>query len=395
MDELDRVLGGGLVPGAVVLLAGEPGVGKSTLLLEAGALVSRSGAVLYVTGEESAAQIRLRADRIRAVGDNLYIAAETELAAVLAQVDAVRPELLIVDSVQTIIAPGVEGTPGGVTQIREVTAALMTVAKQRSLTTVLVGHVTKDGAIAGPRALEHLVDVVLHFEGDRHAQLRMVRALKNRFGPTDEVGCFELGETGLTGLADPSGLFVSRHGGQVPGTCLTVTLEGRRPLMAEVQTLVAAGIPELPPRRVTAGLDAARVAMVIAVLQRRANVQLGRQDVFAATVGGVRLSEPAVDLAIGLAVASAAADLSVAGPVVAVGEVGLAGEVRRVPGVARRIAEAQRLGFRRAIVPAGWASERGGPDGPGGRDPAAGGTPGVREVTSVKEAIAAALGGKA
>src|SRR5690349_19649318 len=239
MDELDRVLGGGLVPGAVVLLAGEPGVGKSTLLLEAGALVSESGPVLYVTGEESAAQVRLRADRTGALGRNLYIAAETELSAVLAHVEEVRPELLIVDSVQTILAPGVEGTPGGVTQIREVTSALMAVAKQRSLTTMLVGHVTKDGGIAGPRALEHLVDVVLHFEGDRHAQLRMVRALKNRFGPTDEVGCFELGEAGLIGLPDPSGLFLSQRGFHVPGTCVTVTLEGRRPLMAEVQTLVA------------------------------------------------------------------------------------------------------------------------------------------------------------
>jgi len=406
LDELDRVLGGGLIPGAVVLLAGEPGVGKSTLLLEAGALVSRTGPVLYVTGEESAAQVRLRADRIGAVGDNLYIAAETELSAVLAQVEAVRPELLIVDSVQTIVAPGVEGTPGGVTQIREVTSALMAVAKQQSLSTVLVGHVTKDGAIAGPRALEHLVDVVLHFEGDRHAQLRMVRALKNRFGPTDEVGCFELGETGLAGLADPSGLFISQHGSHVPGTCLTVTLEGRRPLIAEVQTLVAPSAgPEIPPRRVTAGLDSARVAMVIAVLQRRADVKLGRQDVFAATIGGVRLAEPAVDLALALALASAAADLSVAGPVVAVGEVGLAGEVRRVPGVARRIAEAQRLGFRRAIVPAGWASERGGTEDPDGRGTNA--RPlasvrdvtsvreltSVREVTSVQEAIAAALGG--
>src|SRR5215470_8629793 len=401
LDELDRVLGGGLVPGAVVLLAGEPGVGKSTLLLEAGALASESeGPVLYVTGEESAAQVRLRADRIGAVGSRLYLAAETELATVLAHVEAVRPQLLIVDSVQTITAPGVDGTPGGVTQIREVTSALMTVAKQQSLTTVLVGHVTKDGAIAGPRALEHLVDVVLHFEGDRHAQLRMVRALKNRFGPTDEVGCFELGEAGLAGLADPSGLFISQHGGHVPGTCLTVTLEGRRPLIAEVQTLVApAAAPEVPPRRVTAGLDSARVAMVIAVLQRRADVKLGRQDVFAATIGGVRLAEPAVDLAVALALASAAADLSVAGPVVAIGEVGLAGEVRRVPGVARRIAEAQRLGFQRAIVPAGWASERAGPEDPDGRAAvtgrgAAARTPGdVREVTSVKEAIAAALGG--
>jgi DNA repair protein RadA/Sms len=422
LDELDRVLGGGLVPGAVVLLAGEPGVGKSTLLLEAGALVSQAGPVLYVTGEESAAQVRLRADRIGALGDNLYIAAETELSAVLAQVDAVQPVLLIVDSVQTIVAPGIDGTPGGVTQIREVTAALMAVAKQRSLSTVLVGHVTKEGAIAGPRALEHLVDVVLHFEGDRHAQLRMVRALKNRFGPTDEVGCFELGETGLAGLADPSGLFISHHGDQVPGTCLTVTLEGRRPLIAEVQTLITpAHGTDIPPRRVTAGLDSARVAMVIAVLQRRADVNIGRQDVFAATIGGVRLAEPAVDLAIALALASAAANLSVAGSVVAVGEVGLAGEVRRVPGIARRIAEAQRLGFRRAIVPVGWAASGGvvgsGPAERGavGSGPAERGAVGsglaeraadsdgrglpaktptdVREVTSIKEAIAAALGG--
>jgi DNA repair protein RadA/Sms len=396
LDELDRVLGGGLVPGAVVLLAGEPGVGKSTLLLEAGALMSESGPVLYVTGEESAAQVRLRADRTGALGRNLYVAAETELSAVLAHVEAVRPELLIVDSVQTIIAPGVEGTPGGVTQIREVTSALMAVAKQQTLTTILVGHVTKDGAIAGPRALEHLVDVVLHFEGDRHAQLRMVRALKNRFGPTDEVGCFELGETGLTGLADPSGLFLSQRGGDhVPGTCVTVALEGRRPLIAEVQTLVApsSSPPEIPTRRVTAGLDSARVGMVMAVLQRRADVKLGRQDVYAATIGGVRLTEPAVDLAIALALASAAADLSVAGTMVAVGEVGLAGEVRRAPGVARRLAEAQRLGFRRAIVPAGWADGLGGAAVREARGQGRNGLTDVREVSSIKEAIAAALGG--
>ena len=384
LDELDRVLGGGLVPGAVVLLAGEPGVGKSTLLLEAGALASESGKVLYVTGEESAAQVRMRADRIGAVGPHLYLAAETELSALLAHVEAVCPQLLIVDSVQTIIAPGIDGTPGGVTQIREVTSALMAVAKQRSLTTVLVGHVTKDGAIAGPRALEHLVDVVLHFEGDRHAQLRMVRALKNRFGPTDEVGCFELGEYGLIGLPDPSGLFVSQRGASVPGTCVTVTLEGRRPLLAEVQTLVAGSTLEIP-RRVTSGLDSARVGMVMAVLQRRADVKLGKADVYAATVGGVRLTEPSVDLAIALALASAAADLSVPALVVAIGEVGLAGEVRRGPGVARRLAEAERMGFRRAIVPAGAAGL-----------PADGGTgtlTDVREVADVKGAIAAALGG--
>ncbi len=238
LGELDRVLGGGLVPGAVVLLAGEPGVGKSTLLLEAGALAATTGLVLYVTGEESAAQVRLRADRIGAVSQNLFLAAETDFGALLEHVDAVKPALLIVDSVQTISAEGVDGAPGGVTQVREVTCALTALAKQRTLTTVLVGHVTKDGSIAGPRSLEHLVDVVLHFDGDRHAQLRMVRALKNRFGPTDEIGCFELGEYGLAELPDPSGLFLSRLRDPVPGTCVTVTLEGRRPLLAEVQTLV-------------------------------------------------------------------------------------------------------------------------------------------------------------
>ena len=391
LDELDRVLGGGLVPGAVVLLAGEPGVGKSTLLLEAGALASESGGtVLYVTGEESAAQVRLRADRIGAVGSRLYLAAETELAAVLAHIEAVRPELLIIDSVQTITAPGVEGTPGGVTQIREVTSALMAVAKQQSLTTMLVGHVTKDGAIAGPRALEHLVDVVLHFEGDRHQQLRMVRALKNRFGPTDEVGCFELGEYGLIGLPDPSGLFVSQRSAPVPGTCITVALEGRRPLLAEVQTLVAATTLDIP-RRVTSGLDSARVGMVMAVLQRRAEVLIGKQDVYAATVGGVRLTEPSVDLAIALAMASAAANVSISGSVVAIGEVGLAGEVRRVPGVARRLAEAERMGFRRAIIPAGSA----GLPGPNGmrddRVTGQGTLAEIREVADVQMAIAAAL----
>ena len=238
MGELDRVLGGGLVPGAVVLLAGEPGVGKSTLLLEAGALAAGSGTVLYVTGEESAAQVRLRADRIGAISENLYLAAETDFAALLAHVEAVCPDLLIVDSVQTITAAGIDGAPGGVTQVREITSALMALAKQRTLTTVLVGHVTKDGSIAGPRSLEHLVDVVLHFDGDRHGQLRMVRALKNRYGPTDEMGCFELGENGLIGLPDPSGLFLSQRREPVPGTCVTVTLEGRRPLVAEVQALV-------------------------------------------------------------------------------------------------------------------------------------------------------------
>jgi DNA repair protein RadA/Sms len=396
LDELDRVLGGGLVPGAVVLLAGEPGVGKSTLLLEAGALAAEAGPVLYVTGEESAAQVRLRADRVGAVSKQLYLAAETDLSAVLGHVDAIRPGLLIVDSVQTVNAPGIDGTPGGVTQIREVTATLMEVAKQQMLTTILVGHVTKDGAIAGPRALEHLVDVVLHFDGDRHTQLRMVRALKNRFGPTDEIGCFELGEYGLIGLADPSGLFLSQARDPVPGTCVTVALEGRRPLVAEVQTLVCASTADLA-RRVTSGLDAARVGMVLAVLQRRAGVTIGKQDVYAATVGGVRLTEPSVDLAVALAVASATSDLSLPPQLVAIGEVGLAGEIRRVPGIQRRLAEAERMGFRTAIVPRGSGGLPGdGPagtaDGAGSGQAASGMLADVREAGDIREAMAAALG---
>jgi len=354
LDELDRVLGGGLVPGAVLLLAGEPGVGKSTLLLEAGALIAEAGPVLYVTGEESAAQVRSRADRIGAVSERLFLAAETDLDVVLGHIDDVEPRLLIIDSVQTIAAADVEGAPGGVTQVRAVASALTAVAKERSMATILVGHVTKDGSVAGPRALEHLVDVVLHFDGDRHSQLRMVRAVKNRYGPTDEVGCFDLGEYGLIGLADPSGLFLSQHREPVPGTCVTVTLEGRRPLPAEVQALVGTSVLEVP-RRTTSGLDAARVGMVLAVLQRRAGIKLGRQDVYAATVGGVRLTEPSVDLAVAISLASSAANLSVPHGVVAIGEVGLAGEVRRVAGLARRLAEAERMGFRRAVVPAGSA----------------------------------------
>jgi DNA repair protein RadA/Sms len=381
MGELDRVLGGGLVPGAVVLLAGEPGVGKSTLLLEAGALAARSGPVLYVTGEESVAQVRQRADRIGALSDSLYLAAETDFAALLAHVEAIDPGLLIVDSVQTISAAGIEGVPGGVTQVREITAALTALAKQRTLTTVLVGHVTKDGSVAGPRTLEHLVDVVLSFDGDARGQLRMVRALKNRFGPTDEIGCFELGEEGLTGLPDPSGLFLSHRPDPVPGTCVTVTLEGRRPLVAEVQALVCPTNSELT-RRVTSGLDSSRTGMVLAVLQRRAGVSVGKADIYAATVGGVRLTEPSVDLALALALASSVGDIGVPGDLVVIGEVGLAGEIRRVAGIPRRLAEARRLGFRRAIVP---------PD--SGYVPGAESLADVREAADVRSAMTLAFGG--
>jgi len=273
VDEFDRVLGGGLVPGAVVLLAGEPGVGKSTLLLDVAARAAEvaegSGRppVLYVTGEESASQVRLRAERIGALHPRLHLAAESDLGKVLGHVKEARPSLLVVDSVQTIADPRVDGSAGGVAQVRAVTSALVSAAKSRGLPVLLVGHVTKDGSIAGPRVLEHLVDVVCQFEGDRHSPLRMVRAVKNRYGPTEEVGCFELGEGGIAGLADPSGLFLSARNRTVPGTCVTMVLEGRRPIPVEVQALVVASSSS--PRRTTSGLDSSRVAMTVAVLQSR------------------------------------------------------------------------------------------------------------------------------
>jgi DNA repair protein RadA/Sms len=361
--ELDRVLGGGLVPGAAILLAGEPGVGKSTLLLEVAAQTARSGRrVLYVTGEESASQVRLRADRTGGVHDQLYLAAETDLGAVLTHIEQVRPDLIVVDSVQTIGAAGIDGVPGGVTQVKEVSAALVRVAKTREIATVLVGHVTKDGGIAGPRVLEHLVDVVLHFEGDRNSRFRMVRAVKNRFGPVDEVGCFDLAADGITAVADPTGLFVEHLQGRVAGTCVAVTMEGRRPLLAEVQALVTPS-PLERPRRTVSGLDGSRIAMVLAVLQQHCGIRLHSHDVFASTVGGARLSEPASDLAVAVAIASATYVTPPPVGVVAMGEIGLAGELRRVRDLPQRLAEAARLGFKMAVVPAP-AAGRHEPSGP-------------------------------
>jgi DNA repair protein RadA/Sms len=351
VSELDRVLGGGLIPGSVVLLAGEPGVGKSTLLLEVAAKAASTGRVLYVTGEESAGQVRLRAERTGAVHDELFLAAESDLGAIVGHIDELRPDLLVVDSVQTMSTGDADGTPGGVTQTRAVTVALTGLAKDRGLPVVLVGHVTKDGAIAGPRVLEHLVDVVLAFEGDKHSTLRMVRGVKNRFGPADEVGCFELRDEGIVGMPDPSGLFLARFGGPpVPGTAVTVVMDGRRPLPAELQALVTGkDIPS--PRRAVSGLDNARVAMLLAVLEKRAGVRLHDAEVYAATVGGMRVVEPAADLALALAITSARRDVALPPDVVVLGEIGLAGEVRRVTGVDRRLVEAARLGFTHALVP--------------------------------------------
>lgn len=360
VTELDRVLGGGLVPGAAILLAGEPGVGKSTLLLSVAAQTAAKGiTALYISGEESAPQVRLRAERINAVDPKLFLASETDLGAVIAHIDAVKPELLIIDSVQTIGSTTADGSPGGVTQVREVAGALIRICKERDITLLLVGHVTKDGSIAGPRLLEHIVDVVLQFEGERHSRLRLIRAIKNRFGTSDEVGCFDLSDSGIESVLDPTGLFTSRHTEPVPGTCVTVTLEGRRPLLAEIQALVSAGRENDfgNARRVTSGIDSARTSMTLAVLELRANIKVGGRDVYAATVGGMKMTEPAADLALALAVASAAKGLALPADLVAIGEVGLAGEIRKVSGVLRRLNEAYRLGFKRALVPAGSDAE--------------------------------------
>ncbi len=359
VSELDRVLGGGLVPGAAILLAGEPGVGKSTLLLSVASQTASAGIrALYISGEESASQVRLRAERIKAINPDLFLASETDLGAVISHIDAVNPQLVIIDSIQTIGSSAADGSPGGVTQVREVAGALIRICKDRNITLLLVGHVTKDGSIAGPRLLEHIVDVVLQFEGERHSRLRLIRAIKNRFGASDEVGCFDLTDIGIESVLDPTGLFTSRHTEPVPGTCVTVTLEGRRPLLAEIQALVSQGRENDfgNARRVVSGLDSPRTSMVLAVLELRAGIRVGGRDVYAATVGGMKMTEPAADLALALAVASAANALALPSDLVAIGEVGLAGEIRKVSGVNRRLQEAYRLGFKRALVPTGSES---------------------------------------
>jgi DNA repair protein RadA/Sms len=349
VGEFDRVLGGGLVPGAAILLSGEPGVGKSTLLLEVASRLAKQGKkVLYVSAEESASQVKLRAQRTNALSPNLYLAAETDLATVLGQVEAIRPELFIVDSVQTVASSDIDGVAGMPAQVREVAANLIRTAKQNEIPLLLVGHVTKDGSIAGPRTLEHLVDVVCHFEGDRQTSLRFIRTLKNRFGPTDEVGCFELTGEGILEVPDPSALFVSGSQNPVSGTCITVTVEGKRALIAEIQALVVhSTAPQ--PRRVTNGVDSSRVAMILAVLERRAGISVSDKDVYVSTVGGMKITEPAADLAIAIAIASAVKDKPVANQIAAFGEISLAGEIRGVTNGAQRSQEALRLGHPTVI----------------------------------------------
>jgi DNA repair protein RadA/Sms len=349
ISEFDRVLGGGIVPGAAILLSGEPGVGKSTLLLEVASRAAASGQrVLYVSAEESVSQVRLRAERTGALQQPLFLAAETDLATILGQIDEVSPQLVIVDSVQTVSSGLTDGLAGGPSQVREVASTLIRVSKDRNLPVLLVGHVTKDGTIAGPRLLEHLVDVVLQFEGDRQTSLRFVRAHKNRFGPTDEVGCFEMTGDGIAEVADPSGLFLSRARTPVSGTCVTIAVEGRRALPVEVQALIVkTQAPQ--PRRVVNGVDSSRVAMLLAVLERRAGLPLSSFDVYVSTVGGIRLTEPGADLAIALAIASAYKDKAFPVTQAVIGEISLAGEIRPASQAKQRVAEARRLGFSTVI----------------------------------------------
>lgn len=375
VDELDRVLSGGLVPGSVTLLGGAPGTGKSTLVLQASAGLARAGAtVLYVCSEESPAQVRNRARRLDALHDRLWLVGESLIPRILSAVDEVDPDVLIVDSAQSVADPEVSSTPGSATQVREVAQRLVREAKSRDLATVLIGHVTKDGALAGPRVLEHVVDTVLELDGDRHHALRLLRAVKHRFGSTSELGLFQLGESGLDGVPDPSGLFLADRLPGVTGSTVVPTMEGHRPLLVEVQALVASSSLS-EPRRSSTGLDRGRVALLLAVLAKRVGLEVGGLDVYALAAGGVRVVEPGADLALALAVTSSTTGVPVPADVVACGEVGLGGEVRTVTSVERRLSEAARLGFTRAVVPASA------PDPP----------PGITavRVRSLKEAIAA------
>jgi DNA repair protein RadA/Sms len=351
IGELDRVLGGGVVRGSLVLIGGDPGVGKSTLLLQAArAMAQAAPPVLYVTAEESAAQVKMRADRLGIATDGLLLWPENDLSVVQAHLDDVKPRALVIDSIQTVFLPELESAPGSVAQVRECGARLMTLAKGRGIATFLVGHVTKEGAIAGPRVLEHLVDTVLYFEGERHHAYRVLRAVKNRFGSTNEIGVFEMVEGGLSEVKNPSGFFLAERPREAPGSVVVSSLEGTRPVLLELQALVAqASIGT--PRRTVLGADYNRVCLLLAVLEKRAGVPLGSQDVYVNVAGGGRVTEPAADLGIVVAAASSYMDRVVPPDVLVVGEVGLTGEVRAVAGLELRLREAAALGFRRAIVP--------------------------------------------
>lgn len=355
IGELDRVLGGGLVPGGVVLVGGDPGVGKSTLLLQAGAALARRGqSLLYVSAEESPAQVSERGRRLGADAPGLYLAAETSLEAILEQVAALKPDAVIVDSIQTVWSQALDSAAGSLSQVREVAGRLIEVAKRHEVGVWLIGHVTKEGSLAGPRALEHLVDTVIYFEGDRQQAHRILRATKNRFGPTDEIGIFEMRAEGLAPVENPSALFLAERPPQATGCIVVAALEGTRPILLELQALVSP-TGALVPRRVVNGLDSQRVAMLLAVLEKRLDIRLGAADVFLNVVGGLGIREPAADLGVAAAVISSAKNVAVAPSWAFFGEVGLGGEVRGVPQAEKRLQELSRLGFTRAILPrASW-----------------------------------------
>jgi DNA repair protein RadA/Sms len=350
IQELNRVLGGGLVPGSLVLIGGDPGIGKSTLILQAAAKLAAGGPVVYVSAEESAQQIKLRADRLGVHEDALLVLSETNLDQILDSLEETDPGLLIIDSIQTVYLDEITSAAGSVSQVRECTARLMQWAKPRNVPVFVIGHVTKEGAIAGPRVLEHMVDAVLYLEGERYHQYRILRAVKNRFGSTDEVGVFEMADTGLREVRNPSEAFLEERGAGVTGSVVAVTMEGTRPILVEIQALATASAFGLP-RRSANGLDNSRLQLLVAVLQKRVGLKLAQQDIYANVVGGLRVLEPAVDLGTAIAIASSYRDEPVDPKLVAVGEIGLSGELRSVNQLDRRIMEAHRLGFRRIIVP--------------------------------------------
>jgi DNA repair protein RadA/Sms len=361
--ELNRVLGGGLVPGSLVLVGGDPGIGKSTLLLQATYLLADSGmSVLYVSGEESMEQIRLRAERLEALSDQLLIVSETDLTAVDRFIEETTPKLVVIDSIQTMFHPDITSAPGSVSQVRECTGLLMRIAKERGVAVIIVGHVTKEGAIAGPRMLEHMVDCVLYFEGERHHTYRVLRAVKNRFGSTNEIGVFEMKEGGLAEVANPSELFLTGRPVGVPGTAVAASVEGTRPVLVELQALVTPTNSAMP-RRMSTGVDHQRVSMMLAVLEKRLDFSLYQQDVFLNVVGGVKLDEPAIDLAIAVSLASSFRDCPIGVDYLFIGEIGLTGEVRGVSRIEQRVAEAQQMGFRNVVIPekniGGWKPPEG------------------------------------
>jgi len=351
LAEFNRVLGGGLVSGSLVLIGGDPGIGKSTLLLQVSALVAQTkGTVVYVSGEETQHQIKLRSERLGVTGEKLYLLAETNLEVILSQIEQLQPSLVVIDSIQAVYLSEVDTAPGSVTQVRECTLRLMHWAKQSGVPLFITGHVTKDGAIAGPRVLEHIVDVVLYLEGEPFSAYRLLRGVKNRFGSTNEVGVFEMREQGLIEVENPSLAFLSQRGSETVGSAIVSTLEGTRPLLVEIQALTNPTSFGLP-RRTANGVDFGRLLMVTAVLTRRVGLRLGNQDIIANVTGGIRIGEPAADLGIALAIASSSRDAGVDPELVAVGEVGLSGELRAVSQLDRRVNEAARLGFKRCLVP--------------------------------------------